>query len=226
MDSQPDLEARDLPPVLAGWARSAAAPRHETSSEEESRDADATPISGRISLAPEAVRRWEQFRDDEDLYLRAALRMLGNRQDAEDLVQEVALRILRHPTGPRDDDCLKAWCFGMVRNAALEFRRSAARRCRADHVDLDYLEGRVDSSHPARETDVDAKRMLAREEPLDDLERELLVRRFVLEQNSTEIALAFQVSPPAVRMKLKRLLVKVRSMLTLVAGYFAITPPP
>ena len=212
MDSQPDLDARDLPPSNAGWTRSATARRLDAVSDEASYDAD-PPKSGERALSAEAVRRWEQFREDEELYRRAALRLLGNPQDAEDLVQEVGLRILRHPSGPRDHDCLKAWCFGMVRNTALEFRRSAARRCRADHVELEHLEDHLHASQPAREMDVDAQRVLHPETELDDLERELLVRRFVLEQNSSEIALAFRVSPPAVRMKLKRLLTKVRGLL-------------
>lgn len=214
-----------IAPLGAGWARSTAARRLDAVIEAGT-ELDAPPESGRVSLSPDAIRRWEQFRDDEDLYLRAALRLLGNQEDAEDLVREVGLRILRHASGPREDCSLRAWCFGLIRNTALEFRRSAARRCRSDHVDLEHLEGGLAPSEPAREMDVDAKRVLHQRECLDDHERELLGRRFVLEQNASEIALAFRVSPPAVRMKLKRLLVKVRGILTLLAGFFTLAPPP
>lgn len=55
------------------------------------------------------------LREGEEI-ARVARRLAGNPNDAEDLVQEVMLRVPRHPTGPRDEDCFRAWCYGLLRN--------------------------------------------------------------------------------------------------------------
>jgi RNA polymerase sigma-70 factor, ECF subfamily len=57
----------------------------------------------------------------------AALALCGNRADAEDLVQETLLGILRRPRRLRGDSEL-AYLMTMLRNRFIDDRRSAARR--------------------------------------------------------------------------------------------------
>lgn len=198
MDSQPDIQIDDLrSDVLIDDTRS------HTLLGEQQYD----------TLGSEALRRWERFHADGGSYERFARRLLHDVSDAEDLVQEAALRILRHPTGPRDDSCFRAWCYGVLRNAAMDFKRSAARRYRADHIGLDQLEGTAAPSSANPETDLDAWRVMALGDVLDQRERELLMRRYVLEQTAAEIAMDLRTTPTAVRMRLKRLLAKLRGVL-------------
>lgn len=147
---------------------------------------------------------------------RLARRLVRDPSDAEDLLQDALVRILRHPTGPRDDECFRAWCYGLLRNAAADFRRSAARRCRADHVGLDKLQDQADGTTADPEADLDARLAVAQSETLDQHDRELLMRRYMLEQTAAEIAQEFESTPPAIRMKLKRILTKLRGMFVLL----------
>lgn len=92
-----------------------------------------------------------------------------------------------------------------------DFRRSAARRCRSDHVGLESLEYRADRSRADPELGAEAHRLIEQRHWLGEVERELLIRRYVFEQTASEIAIDLRSSPPAVRMKLKRLLTKLET---------------
>ena len=81
---------------------------------------------GQAPLEPE--RRWELFLESRERLTRLAFHLVGNVEDAQDLVQDVGLRVLRHPTGPRDEACFQAWCKGLLRNSAADQRRTAGRR--------------------------------------------------------------------------------------------------
>lgn len=48
------------------------------------------------------------------------LRMTGRRQDSEDLVQEVFLRMLRYRLNYRDDSRFKTWMFQIARSARID----------------------------------------------------------------------------------------------------------
>jgi RNA polymerase sigma-70 factor (ECF subfamily) len=195
------------------------------------------PISGEVRISGEAqisgegqattldpARRWELFLESRDRFTRLAFQLLGNAEDAQDLVQDVGLRVLRHPTGPRDGACFQAWCKGLLRNGAADFRRTTGRR----PVELVGL-GIDDYS--ARLTPVDP--MLAVEQrtklskhlgDLDHDSRQVLMRRYVLGQTATEIASDLKSSPAGVRMKLKRLRTRLKRLLPKLAGVLALLP--
>lgn len=176
-------------------------------------------------LTDEGLRRYELFRRDEAHFARVARRLAGNPHDAADLVQDLRLRVLRHPTGPADAARFRAWCFGLLRNTATDHRRSAARRRCSDHVGLEALDARADSRSPNPELGVEARRVVDRCESLDELERELVLRRYLLEETASEIARELRSSPPAVRMRLKRLLSKLRGVLVGFALWLASESP-
>ncbi len=52
--------------------------------------------------------------------------MIGNRAEAEDLVQETLVRACRKLDSMRDDRRLSAWLFGIARNVVREARRGRA----------------------------------------------------------------------------------------------------
>jgi RNA polymerase sigma-70 factor (ECF subfamily) len=166
-------------------------------------------------LDPE--RRWELFVDSRERLTRLAFLLVGNVEDAQDLVQDVGLRVLRHPTGPRDEACFQAWCRGLLRNSAAEHRRTAGRR------PIELVGLGIDD-YCARLTPVDPMLAFERRTKLFDhlvdltpRSRQLLVRRYVLEQTATEIASDTQSSPAGVRMKLKRLRSRLKRLLPMLA---------
>jgi RNA polymerase sigma-70 factor (ECF subfamily) len=69
---------------------------------------------------------------------RAAVRMTGNRADAEDLVQEAFLRAYRGYGSFAEGTNLRAWLYRILTNAYINQYRKAQRR--PDETDLDDLE--------------------------------------------------------------------------------------
>lgn len=177
---------------------------------------------GQPQLDPE--RRWELFVESRDRFTRLAFHLLGNAEDAQDLVQEVGIRVLRHPRGPRDEGCFQAWCKGLLRNSAADYRRTVVRR------PIDLVGLGIDD-FGSRLTPVDP--MLAFErrtkltKHLDDLDsgsRQVLVRRYVLGQTAAEIASDTNSSAAGVRMKLKRLRSRLKRLLPKLAGIVSLLP--
>jgi RNA polymerase sigma-70 factor (ECF subfamily) len=174
-------------------------------------DDDALLTAVEPALAPE--RRWELFMASRERFTRFAFHLLGNAEDAQDLTQEVGLRVLRHPTGPRDEACFQAWCKALFRNGAADHRRTAARRP-MDLVGLgiDDLDARVTPVDPMLAVERRTK-LTEHLSALDTSSYQVLVRRYVLGQTATEIASELKSSPAGVRMKLKRLRSKLRRLL-------------
>jgi RNA polymerase sigma-70 factor (ECF subfamily) len=64
--------------------------------------------------------------------------IVGNRDDARDLVQEAAARALAARNVPTDAPAYRAWAFRIVRNAALdELRSRAPRKYELPHTPVD-----------------------------------------------------------------------------------------
>jgi RNA polymerase sigma-70 factor (ECF subfamily) len=161
----------------------------------------------------DTARRFELFGEHRERLTRLAFHLLGNTEDAQDLIQEVGLRVLRHPTGPRDEACFLAWCKGLVRNGVADYRRTIGRR------PIDFV-GLGIEDYGSRLTPVDPMLIVERRtkltKHLGDLDtgsRQVLVRRYVLGQTATEIASDLKSSPAGVRMKLKRLRSRLRRLL-------------
>ena len=134
-----------------------------------------------------------------------AQRLIGNSDEAADILQDALITILCHPRGPAQLEWSAAWCRGILRNVAWHSRR-ARRRCNEVFVPVgdaisEVAERDTDWEHVFAERDVVSKRLAcASEEAI-----ELLYRRYWLEENSTDIAVALNKTPAGVRMKLKRL---------------------
>ena len=63
--------------------------------------------------------------DHGDAVYRLAYCRLGSRADAEDVYQEVFLRLLRDTTAFRDGEHLKAWLLRVTLRCCIDLRRSA-----------------------------------------------------------------------------------------------------
>lgn len=80
-----------------------------------------------------------------DAVYRLALCRLGSRADAEDVFQEVFLRLLRDTTAFEDEEHLKAWLLRVTANRCSDLRRTAWFRHTAP------LEALPDAAAPERE---------------------------------------------------------------------------
>jgi RNA polymerase sigma-70 factor (family 1) len=144
------------------------------------------------------------------------LRMTGNRAAAEDLVQDVFMKMLKYKTTFKDDSELVPWMFGIARNSCLAHLKRRA----SDHVPATALE-----EEPAEEA--------SHEEPHDERQNELVrqallrlpaERREVLVlsryeyKSYDEIARVLDCSVGAVKVRVHRAMKQLREIYLDMAG--------
>lgn len=134
-------------------------------------------------------------------YLRA---LTGNIELAEDLAQEVFLRVVRHADRYEPRERERAWLFRIARTTLVDHRRrTAARPAIAEVV--------VDQTTPASQAvRLDVQQALAR---LDQTEREAFLMVEVAGLSYAEIAIALELTVPAVRSCLYRARLTLRAAL-------------
>lgn len=170
------------------------------------------PTSGLAGLV-EAARRGDSaaFAEIHDRFVRVvhgiALARVGP-ADADDVTQEVFVRVHRTLPALRDADAFPAWICTLARNAAEDHARAARRRPAA---------APLDEAHPApapggsdAELRERALRALAR---LPDAYRETLLLRLAEGLSGPEIAARTGLTPESVRVNLCRGLAMLRPIL-------------
>ena len=148
-----------------------------------------------------------------------ARRFLGDAGHAEDVTQEVFLRVFRKLDGFRGDARFSTWLFRITVNACKNKRRSLDRDQRFDP--LRFRETRADASH-APEVDLEAQGLGDRiDRALDELgdeQRALLLLKAVEELSYREIGALFDQSENQIRGKLYRARKAFRSALARQGG--------
>ena len=144
------------------------------------------------------------------------LRMTGNRAAAEDLVQDVFMKMLKYKATFKDDSELVPWMFGIARNSCLAHLKRRA----SDHVPATALE-----EEPVDEA--------SQEEPVDERQSELVrqallrlpaERREVLVlsryeyKSYDEIARVLDCSVGAVKVRVHRAMKQLREIYLDMAG--------
>lgn len=121
-------------------------------------------------------------------------RLVGNRQDAEELAQETFLRACSAALRFRGDSSVRTWLFGIARKVLLEAARA----------------GLFDRPHEVRDPpaaigDPDERMDLERAfASLELIDREALMLVDVLGFTPTEAAATVRIAPEAFRMRLHR----------------------
>lgn len=140
------------------------------------------------------------FEEASDMLLRLAIVICGNRELAEDAVQNAWERAWERRLDLRDVDRAKAWLVAITSNEA----RMLARRGRL-RLRVESIFARLPSPDPVEPADgvsVDLRAALTR---LSSDERTLLALRYVAGYTSPEIANITDSSPGVVRVRLSRL---------------------
>jgi len=134
------------------------------------------------------------------------------RQDAEDVTQDVFVRLHQKAHGVRDGAGLRAWLCTTARNAATDLHRRQQRRPRpADAATLERAgEARAAEASPPADL---GERVLAHVLTLPDAFREILVLRLVEGLSGPQIAERTGRSPGAVRVNLHRGMARLRPLL-------------
>jgi RNA polymerase sigma-70 factor (ECF subfamily) len=133
------------------------------------------------------------------------LRAVGQIETARDLTQDVFLRVTRVAIPQVPDGEVRAWLFRIARNLALDHHR----RCRPEHDP----NARVDRSRPAsQEIDAAVNEALA---ALPDLDRDVFLMREMAGLGYDEIARACDLTPDAVRSRIHRTRLQLRTLLAM-----------
>lgn len=107
------------------------------------------PVTSERSRTVDAARVWEEFHAS---LLGFIARRVRDRDTAEDILQEVMLRIHRHAGELEQPGALAAWVHQIARNAITDhYRRAAMRREQPSGIE-------IDDAPPPTEPDSDAAR--------------------------------------------------------------------
>ena len=170
-------------------------------------------------LTPEVI-----FRDYAPRVYHLARRMSGNTADAEDILQDVLLQVVRKLATFRGDSSVTTWLHRVTVNAALEQRRKRAVRDRVrvfdplDHFDADGLHGGTVKRWTFRPDqplmNAEVKQIIENAIlELPEMYRDVFVLADVEQLSNNEIAELLQISLPAVKSRLHRARLMMRDLL-------------
>ena len=151
-------------------------------------------------------------RDHSSLLYRVALSILRNPAEAEDVVQDVFVRVLERRNQLAEITDLRPWLVRIAWNLALDRRR----RIRPEQMDEVFAAGLVSASLPADQALAEARRMrqvLAAIERLPAKERQALLLSTLDELSTAEVAAILGRSESSVRSLLFRARTHLRERL-------------
>ncbi len=147
---------------------------------------------------------------------RIAYRILGNREDAEEAVQDAFLRAFRALSGYEDRERFVAWVTRILVNQCRTLRAKTDRReaMFSDDLDPDYA-AHHDSAATSTECWPDLDRALAM---LPPEQREAVVLRYTDDLSYEEMARVTGAGESALKMRVQRAFVRLRAILQEVSN--------
>lgn len=137
-------------------------------------------------------------------------RYLGNERDADDVCQEVMLKVLHGLKQFEGKAKFKTWLYSITYNECItQYRKEKRKRRLLDALSLDEQEELVEPESPLAESQ-GLNKMLSHVNPID---REILVLRFIAELEFQEIANIMHMGLSATKMRYKRALEKLRDQI-------------
>jgi RNA polymerase sigma-70 factor (ECF subfamily) len=157
----------------------------------------------------EAVASFDQvLRQREAQVLRTAFRILGNWADAEDVAQEVFLRLHRRGLVFANDAAAGGWLYRVTVNLCLDRTRSAR-----PSQELPELASLDRSAETAVLMEENKRRLMSALALLPPKERAAVVLREIEGLSTAEVAAALGSSEVTVRSQISKALVRLRGIL-------------
>ena len=142
-------------------------------------------------------------------------RYLGNERDADDVCQEVMLKVLHGLKHFEGKAKFKTWLYSITYNECItQYRKERRKRRLLDALSLDPVEEASDEKAPSVEQRPELDKWLVH---VNQIDREILVLRFVAELEFQEIADIMHMGLSATKMRYKRALDKLREKFSGVA---------
>ncbi|SDU02718.1 RNA polymerase sigma factor SigX [Halopseudomonas salegens] len=165
----------------------------------------------RVELLHSTVAYEELMRRYQRTVFNVCARYLGNERDADDVCQEVMLKVLHGLKQFEGKAKFKTWLYSITYNECItQYRKDKRRRRLYDALSLDPQEEAVPDPAPLDPGHASLDRVLIHVNPVD---REILVLRFVAELEFQEIAQIMHLGLSATKMRYKRALEKLRNQL-------------
>lgn len=138
-------------------------------------------------------------------------RMTGDRAAAEDLVQDIFVRILKYRATYRDEGCFETWVFRIARNARADYFRG---RAPVEPLADTILERPETASGPAQrfEQQRDVMRLRRALMMLSDEKRELIVLARYRDMKHEQIASVLGVDAGTVKVRIHRAVRELREI--------------
>lgn len=157
-----------------------------------------------MGSAPSRESDWWDWRELRVVALRETQRVLACRSDAEDAAQEAIIRAYRSRTRCNSPSAPQAWVRTIAQREAYRLYGTRQPTAEGERISAeDHVEDEADSVIERLAT----WSALDRIQPAD---RGLIVRRYVLEQSSAQIATQLAIPAATVRVRLHRALKRLR----------------
>lgn len=165
-----------------------------------------------IELFHTTVAYEELMRRYQRTLFNVCARYLGNERDADDVCQEVMLKVLHGLRQFEGKAKFKTWLYSITYNECItQYRKEKRKRRLFDALSLDPQEEETGELEADQITDsASLDRCLVN---VNQVDREILVLRFVAELEFQEIADIMRMGLSATKMRYKRALEKLRSHL-------------
>jgi RNA polymerase sigma-70 factor, ECF subfamily len=148
-------------------------------------------------------------REREVSILRTAYRMLGNWADAEDVAQEVFVRLHRHGLSFPTAAALNAWLYRVAVNLCLDRTRSSRPR-----GELRDISDGSESAETAAIRSEQGRRLMTALGRLPARERAVIVLREIEGLSTAEVAEVFGSTETTVRSQISKAMARLRTMLS------------
>jgi RNA polymerase sigma-70 factor (ECF subfamily) len=141
----------------------------------------------------------------ENLIFGICLRLVGNRQDAEDITQDVMLRVFNKLAGFEGRSSFKTWLVRVTSNACRDWIKKKV-------TSRQYTEALAHEPQPENTMVYEEDRLIGLLTELSPADREVLTLRFVADLGLAEIAELTDSGLSATKMRLYRAVERLRKL--------------
>lgn len=161
---------------------------------------------------PYRTRAYEELmRRYEKLMFSVCLRLLGNRQDAEDITQDVMLKIFSKLNSFEGRSSYKTWMVRVTRNACKDWLKKRA-------ISKHYSEALANEPQEQSTIEYEEDRLIGLLKELSPTDREILTLRFVADLSLQEISETTELSLSATKMRLYRAIDRLQELAAATLG--------
>lgn len=155
---------------------------------------------------PYQMRAYEELlQRHENVLYTVCLRLVGNRQDAEEIAQDVMLKVFSAIQKFEGRSSYKTWLLRIAKNACFDRLKRKATSAR-------YAETIRNEPREYTETEYEENRVLDLLQQLEHKDREVLTLRYVADLSLNEVAESADLNLSAAKMRLYRATEKLRRL--------------